>query len=107
MPQLSWLLVVAAIVVIALVLVGSARRRGREQAVQEQQIRRRQTWRVVSAIVLLGLIVLFAVVNSHTVEIDWLVATTRAPMIVVIALSGAGGLLIGALIANRGRSGQD
>lgn len=50
--------------------------------------------RVVAAAVLGGLLVLFAVLNSQTVRVHWIVTTTHVPLIVVIAACG----LIGAAI---------
>jgi uncharacterized integral membrane protein len=48
----------------------------------------------------------FAVANSRTVTIDFWVRDSRAPLIVVIAISGLLGALISAL-ARRRRSHQD
>lgn len=56
---------------------------------------RRATARTVAAAVLGVLLTLFAVLNSQTVRVHWVVTTTDVPLIVVIAVCG----LIGAAIA--------
>lgn len=96
-----WMLIGAGALVLVGLVIAIASRRGREQVEQEHKIRRSQTLRVTLVVVLLALIVVFAVANSHTVGIDWVFAETRAPMVLVIALSGAAGFLIGALVASR------
>ena len=55
---------------------------------------RRGRARVVAAAVLGALFALFAVLNSQSVRVHWLVTTTTLPLIVVIVL----GALIGALV---------
>jgi uncharacterized integral membrane protein len=57
--------------------------------------------RMITAVVLLVLIVLFAVANSQTVTIHWIVTTTQTPMIVVIAGCGLVGFAVGYLFARR------
>lgn len=109
MPDLdrnTWLLIGgAAVLVIALVFV-VATRRGREQVQQEMKVRRSQSLRVGLVVLLLALIVGFAVANTEMVEIDWVVTATRAPMVVVIAVSGGVGFLAGVLVSYRSRSTQ-
>lgn len=108
MPELSlqmWILIGAAALLVVGLIVALAARAGRQQQEeeqrQEQQIRRSQTLRVVSIVILLAAIVIFAVANADTVSIDWVFAQTNAPMVLVIALSGGIGFLIGALVASR------
>jgi uncharacterized integral membrane protein len=102
-PQ-TWILFGAgAVLVLALVAVAAARR-GREEHEQEQKIRRSQTLRVVLVVFLLALIVAFAVVNAHSVAVDWVFTETRAPLVVIVGLSGGMGFLIGALLAYRSKS---
>ncbi|MEX1038597.1 MAG: LapA family protein [Acidimicrobiia bacterium] len=104
MPDLdtsTWLLIGAGALALIGLVIAIASRRGREQVEQEHKVRRSQTLRVVSVVVLLALIVAFAVANSHTVGVDWVFTETQAPMVLVIALSGAAGFLIGALVASR------
>lgn len=101
MPEFSlqmWILIGAAGLLVIGLVIAVASRSGREQ---EQRIRRSQTLRVISIVALLGLIVAFAMANSDTVGIDWVFTTTEAPMVLVIALSGGIGFLIGALVASR------
>ena len=62
---------------------------------------RKLTPRTVVAAVLGGLVVLFAVVNTQTVTIHWIVTTTDTPLIVVIAGCGLIGFAVGWLIARR------
>ncbi len=57
--------------------------------------------RTIIAAVIGGLIVLFALVNSQTVTIHWVVTTTQTPLIVVIAVCGLLGFAAGWLIARR------
>lgn len=108
MPELStqtWILLGAGallvVVLIAVIAARAGRQRQEEEHRQEQQVRRSQTLRVVSIVVLLALIATFAVVNGDNVSIDWIFTETNAPMVVVIALSGAIGFLLGALVASR------
>lgn len=108
MPDLSletWILIGAAALLVIGLVVAVATRAGRQQQQeeqrQEQQIRRSQTLRVVSIVILLVVIVTFAVVNSDNVSIDWVFTETNAPMVLVIALSGGIGFLVGALVASR------
>jgi uncharacterized integral membrane protein len=63
--------------------------------------RNKPTPRTITAVVLLVLIVLFAVANSQTVTIHWVVTTTQTPMIVVIAGCGLVGFAVGYLVARR------
>lgn len=104
MPDLDasiWMLIGAGALALMGLFIAIASRRGREQVEQEHKIRRSQTLRVTLVVVLLALIVVFAVANSHTVGVDWVFAETRAPMVLVITLSGAAGFLIGALVTAR------
>ncbi|HEX3874415.1 MAG TPA: hypothetical protein VHW26_09745 [Solirubrobacteraceae bacterium] len=50
-----------------------------------------------------GLAVLFAVLNLQRVQMDWIVTSTRTPLIVVIVLFGVIGFLVGFVVANRRR----
>ncbi|CAN5740013.1 hypothetical protein BH23ACT4_BH23ACT4_04030 [soil metagenome] len=99
-----WLLIGAGALALIGLVVAIASRRGREQVEQEHKVRRSQTVRVVSVVVLLSLTVAFAVANSHKVGVDWLFTETQAPMVIVIALSVVTGFIIGALVTSR-RSG--
>jgi uncharacterized integral membrane protein len=57
--------------------------------------------KMITAVVLVVLIVLFAVANSQTVTIHWIVTTTQTPMIVVIAGCGLVGFAAGWMFARR------
>jgi uncharacterized integral membrane protein len=50
-----------------------------------------------------GLAVLFAVLNLQRVQMDWIVTSTRTPLIVVIVLFAALGFICGAFLAGRRR----
>lgn len=107
MPDLdrnTWLLVGGALVALLLLVFTFAARLGRDRADNEQRIRRGQTLRVGLIVALLALILGFALANTGDVEIDWVLTTTRAPMVVVIALSGGVGFLAGLLAAYRSQS---
>lgn len=97
----TWILIGAVALLVLGVIVAIAARSGREQQEQEQKIRRSQTLRVVSIVALLAVIVAFAVANAETVSINWVFAQTDAPMVLVIALSGVIGFLVGALVVSR------
>lgn len=99
----TWALLAGAVIIVLILLIRAAGRRGREDQEHEQTIRRSQTMRVILAVLLLTLIVGFAVANTHAVTIEWLFATTVAPMVLVIAVSGGVGFLLGALVAYRSR----
>lgn len=108
MPDLSleiWILIGAAGLLVVGLVVAMAARAGRQQQEeehhQEQQIRRSQTLRVVSIVILLAVMVTFAVANADNVSIDWVFAETDAPMVLVILLSSGIGFLVGALVASR------
>ena len=68
---------------------------------------RRRDMRMVLIGVTAVLLVWFALANLQDVPIHFWVTTTRAPLIVVIAISGAFGALIGALVARRRRGPRD
>ncbi|MEA2299151.1 MAG: hypothetical protein QOF77_2087 [Solirubrobacteraceae bacterium] len=56
-----------------------------------------------------ALVAVFAVLNAQSVEVNWLAATTRTPLIVVIVLFLLVGFALGRLLASlpgRGRRGK-
>jgi uncharacterized integral membrane protein len=53
----------------------------------EQKRNRRDTSRNVALLGLTVLIALFAVLNLRSVKVDWLLKSTRIPLIIVIAIS--------------------
>jgi uncharacterized integral membrane protein len=57
--------------------------------------------KMITVGVLVVLIVLFAVANSQTVTIHWIVTTTQTPMIIVIAGCGLVGFAAGWMFARR------
>jgi uncharacterized integral membrane protein len=50
-----------------------------------------------------GLAVLFAVLNLQRVQMDWIVTSTRTPLILVIAIFAVLGFISGAFLAGRRR----
>ena len=63
--------------------------------------KRKLSSRTTVAAILGGLIALFAVFNSQTVEINWIVTATHTPLIVVIAVCGLLGFAVGWMLARR------
>jgi len=55
----------------------------------------RERLRILVALVLVVLIVLFAVLNTRSVKVDWIFGSGHAPLIVVIVIS----LVVGVVIA--------
>ena len=61
--------------------------------------------RLVLAFVAGGLVLAFIVLNTQQVSVDWIVTTTKTPLIVVILISLAvGGILFAAAFRKRKRS---
>jgi uncharacterized integral membrane protein len=56
---------------------------------------------------LIALLVVFALLNTHEVGVDWLFNTWSAPMILVIAISAAFGFVIGFLVRGHFASRSD
>jgi uncharacterized integral membrane protein len=57
--------------------------------------------------VLAAVLVLFAVLNTHEVGIDWIFDTVRAPMILVIVVSALFGFAMGVLIRGHFANNDD
>jgi uncharacterized integral membrane protein len=57
--------------------------------------------KALAAAVLVVVVGGFALLNSQQVKVNWLVSTTRTPLIVVIVLSGLIGFGGGVLAGNR------
>jgi uncharacterized integral membrane protein len=60
----------------------------------EQQRTRRDTARTVAVVVLAALLAVFAVLNRDDVQVDWILGSGRAPLIIVIGLSVVFGVLL-------------
>jgi len=61
--------------------------------------------RLLVVAVVVGLAVAFAILNTQKVKVDWIVTTTKTPLIVVILISLAiGGIFVAAALAARRRS---
>lgn len=54
-----------------------------------------------ATLVLLAIVILFAVANSRSTKITWIVASSRAPLFVVVAICVAVGFAAGYLVAQR------
>jgi len=67
---------------------------------------RRLSASTVAALALGALLVLLAVLNGQSVTIHWIVTTTSAPLIVVIAGCGLIGFAVGWLLARRRARGR-
>ncbi len=48
--------------------------------------------------ILIALVVLFALLNLNQVKVDWLVTSTKTPLVVVIVVSAAIGAVAGVLV---------
>jgi uncharacterized integral membrane protein len=78
----------------------SAPGEGRQPPVNGGVIRRGNT-QLVAAGTLAVVLIVFAVLNSQTVKIHWIVTTTRSPLILVIVVAGLLGLSVGWFLARR------
>ncbi len=63
----------------------------------EKRIRAKQTFRILLFVIVAGVLALWAFANTDEVAVDWLVDTTRGPLVVVIAISALLGFLLGAV----------
>jgi uncharacterized integral membrane protein len=63
----------------------------------------RRTRGMIPAAIAGGLAVLFAVLNLQRVQMDWIVTSTRTPLILVIVVFTVLGFLAGFLLASRRR----
>lgn len=61
----------------------------------ERKVRARQSFRMLIWLVVVAAVVVFAVVNTDKVGVDWVVNTARAPLWAVIGVSAAAGAIIG------------
>lgn len=61
----------------------------------ERSIRTRQTIRILVWVVVVGVVVVIAAVNTQEVEVDWVVGDSIVPLWIVIALSALAGAMIG------------
>ena len=58
--------------------------------------------KTVAAVAVAILLIAFGLSNRDDVPIDWLVGTSRSPLIVVIVVSAALGAILGGLAVRRG-----
>ena len=57
--------------------------------------------RTLVALLLTVVVIVFAAINTQQVRVHWAVTTTRAPLVVVILVSGLIGAAIGAIVRHR------
>lgn len=69
---------------------------------RERRIRWGQTIRVLVAVAAIGFLIIFSILNSDDVNIDYAFGDTDAPMIVVIVVSAVGGFVVGVVAGWRG-----
>lgn len=62
------------------------------------QSSRNINWKLIAIGSLVALLVLFALLNTHEVGVDYIIGTFSTSMIVVIAISAAVGFALGALL---------
>ncbi len=67
----------------------------------ERKVRAGQTIRVIIWLVVAAAVVVFALVNTEKVSVDWVVDEAEAPLWAVIALSAVAGAIIGFLASPR------
>ncbi len=67
---------------------------------------RRDRTRIIAAVIIGGLVTAFALLNLNDVKVDWLIGTGQTPLIVVIALAFALGILTDRLVIFRARRRQ-
>jgi uncharacterized integral membrane protein len=56
-------------------------------APERRRVTRREQGRLVAALVVAVLVTLFCVLNTAEVKVNWIVTTTRTPLIVLIIVS--------------------
>lgn len=66
-----------------------------EMSNAERRVRAGQTFRVVLWLVVLAAVVVFALVNTDKVNVDWVVKDASAPLWAVIGVSVVAGAVIG------------
>ncbi len=76
------------------------------QDTQSTRRNRKEKSRTVAAAVLGVLLTLFAVLNSQSVRVHFIVSTVSTPLIVVIAICSLIGMLIGWMVSRRYASRQ-
>ena len=65
---------------------------------------RREQTRMVGAIALIALVILFGVLNFDDVEVNWILGTWSTPLIVVIVVSALLGAAIDRVVVRRRRA---
>jgi uncharacterized integral membrane protein len=73
---------------------------GDEPSVEAPRRGRAERARTAGLLVLVGVVVAFAVLNTGEVTVDWIVGSGRAPLIVVIAISVLVGMVLARLASH-------
>lgn len=68
---------------------------------------RKERNRRIAALVVGVIIVVFAIVNTDKVKVDWIVTSSSTPLIIVIAVSFLLGLAVGYLVRGRRAKAAD
>ncbi len=80
---------------------------GQRPAPSARRRQRAELVRLLLVAVIVGLVVAFVFLNTQQVSVDWIVTTTKTPLIVVILISLAvGGTFVAAAFGMRGRSSR-
>ena len=72
-----------------------------DRSFAERRVRAGQTVRVVIWLLVAAAVVVFALVNTEKVDVDWVFDDARVPLWVVIGTSALAGAVIGALAKPR------
>lgn len=72
-----------------------------DKTLAERRVRAGQTVRVIIWLVVAAAVVVFALVNTEKVDVDWVFDDARMPLWVVIGTSALAGAVIGFLASPR------
>ena len=70
------------------------------------KVDRRQQRRLIAATIIGGLVAAFAVLNTGSVKVDWIVTTSSSPLIIVILVAFILGMAFDRLLLYRQRRRQ-
>jgi len=66
-----------------------------EETGHDRSIRARQTIRIIVWMIVVAAVAVVAALNTHDVDLDWVVGESTLPLWIVIALSALAGAVIG------------
>lgn len=85
--------------------MSAARHSGQRPAPSGRRRQRAELVRLLLVAVIVGLVVAFVFLNTQEVSVDWIVTTTKTPLILVILISlTVGGIFVAAGFGVRRRS---